>query len=249
MDNGSQTVVITGATRGLGKELSLAFGAEGYYVIGLFHSDLNAAADLEAEFASKGLSGSFIRQDIAADGPWPEFDALISSSRDRVFTLISNASASFVPKPLHLIRQRELDELLRVSVSGTLNVLNRLLPLMGGARSGLVVSILSSAMRDRPKGFAAYLAAKSAQQSLLQSAAAEYGRRGVKFVCVSPGFMETPLTAGWSAHLKASMNVRPLDPAHVASRILEISNDPSVAGQGENYQIDLDPRSAANTAS
>lgn len=233
-----RTVVITGATKGLGRELSFAFAADGYEVIGLYRSDVAAADQIKAEFASRGLPGRFIHQDIVAEGAWVEFEEAIAASNADHIIFISNASAPFAPRPLHLIDGDELSQLLLVNAVGMLNVLKRLLPTMVRRRAGLVISILSTALTQKPKGFSAYVAAKAALRGLTDMAETEYGDRGIRFVSYSPGFMETDLTRSWSPHLKASMNLDgELDPAQVASRILAIANESAVETSPEARQM------------
>lgn len=238
MSDLKRTVIITGATKGLGREMSLMFAVDGYVVIGLYRSDDAAAAALRGEFDLRGLRGRFIRQDITLGGEWPEVDGLIASDELNDVTLIANASARFTPKPFHLIDARELSDLMDVNVVGTYNVMSRFLPLMTRARAGTVVSVLSSALETKPKGFAAYLAAKSALLALTCAAAEEFRDRGIRFLTVSPGFMDTALTRDWSDHLKASMNARrKSDPTEVAAEILALAKDPGLPARGEVYQV------------
>lgn len=240
MDNRHQTVVITGAVKGLGKALALAFAGAGYEIIGLYRADSDSASALESEFKARDLRGVFIKQDITADGDWTEFDEIIKTRQDKQLTLIANASPPFVPKPLHLIDWPEISEQLEVNLKGTFLAFKRLLPVMVKARAGTLVSVLSSALNDLPKGFAAYISAKSALEGLTRAVAAEYSARGIRAFSVSPGFMETSLTSGWSEHLKALINSgqkSARQPEETAAAILALAEDSKTKGQGENYGV------------
>lgn len=237
----SKVVVITGATKGLGKALSLKFANAGYEVIGIYRSDTACAKEIESEFEANGFQGTFLKQDITEDGDWAEFDKLIKEKSDKNFTLIANACTPFIPKPIHLTDWHEFSELLEVNVKGTFFVVKRLLPYMVKAGEGSVITILSSALNPAPKGFAAYITAKSALEGLMKSVAVEYTARGLKFFSVSPGFMETSLTQRWSEHLKAliySHQETAQQPADIARAILTLAEDTETKAQGENYPLD-----------
>ena len=233
-----RVVVITGATKGLGKALSLTFAKAGYEVIGVYKSDSGSAEIIESEFKDKQLPGCFVRQDITEDGNWIEFDEIVEANRNKHFALIANASSPFIPKPFHLIDWTEISEQLEVNVKGTFHLFRRLLPTMVKARSGNFITILSSALKDQPKGFAAYLTAKSALEGLTRSAAAEYSERGLRIFSVSPGFMKTSLTDAWSEHLRTLIDSKDKGvhtPHNIAQKILALAQDPETKGLGENY--------------
>lgn len=240
-DETNRVAVITGATKGLGKALSFAFAEAGYEVIGIYRSDSGSAEIIESEFGAKNLRGCFIKQDITEDGTWTEFDKIIETTRNKNFTLIANASPRFVPKPFHLNDWTEISELLDINVKGTLLLFKRLLPNMVKAHSGTFITVLSSALETRPKGFGAYLTAKSALEGLTKAAAAEYRERGLRIFSVSPGFMKTPLTDTWSKHLRAlidSKDARIHFPDRIAKEIFALAEDPKTKGNGENYCLD-----------
>jgi 3-oxoacyl-[acyl-carrier protein] reductase len=239
-DRENKVVVITGATKGLGKALSLTFADAGYEVIGIYRSDTDCAKAIESEFKANGFQGTFLKQDITEDGSWAEFDKAIEGKSNEHITLIANACAPFVPKPFHLINWLEVSEQIDVSVKGTFFMLKRLLPYMAKAREGNVITVLSAALNPPPKGFAGYVTAKSALEGLTKAVAAEYATRGIKVFSVSPGFMETSLTHGWSDHLKAliySNDEGVQQPVKVAEAILALAEDPEINGQGENYAV------------
>jgi NAD(P)-dependent dehydrogenase (short-subunit alcohol dehydrogenase family) len=235
-----KTVVITGATKGLGKALSLKFAESGYHVVGVYRSDSGSAASLEAEFEANGHQGIFIRQDITEEGNWTEFDEIIKAKRESHFTFIANACAPFTPKPFHLIDWLEVSSQIDVNVKGAFLTFKRLLPYMVKAGAGNVISVLTSAVDSPPKGFAAYVTTKSALEGLTRAWAAEYAARGLRFFSVCPGFMETALTAAWSDHLKATLysNKEAVQqPADVAASILALLENVKTRGAGENYLI------------
>ncbi|MGH9961938.1 MAG: SDR family NAD(P)-dependent oxidoreductase, partial [Pyrinomonadaceae bacterium] len=166
----SKSVIISGATKGLGKELSFAFGKSGYQVLGFFRSDEKSAALMREKFSSLGLKGEFIQHDVTHEGHdeiWERVSAETAS-----LTLINNAVAPFEPKPMHLLKWDDFQMAFEVAVKGSVLCEQSVMRTMARHRHGTIVSILTSALRDvPPKGFSAYLAAKASLQALTKSMA------------------------------------------------------------------------------
>jgi NAD(P)-dependent dehydrogenase (short-subunit alcohol dehydrogenase family) len=238
-----KTAVITGATKGLGRALSLVFAENGYDIIGLYRRDEVAAKSLETEFRKKSLRGFFIKQDIIEDD-FSRFEEIIESAKSNRLTFIANACSRFTPKPLHLVDWQEISALLEVNLKGTFQVFKRLLPSMIKTRDGVVIGILTAALHATPlppKGFSAYIAAKSALEGWLKGVAAEYAARGVRVFTVSPDLMKTALTDNWSEHLKSSTHKGGrviCDPMEVAAQIFNLTVNPETSAMGENYLLD-----------
>jgi 3-oxoacyl-[acyl-carrier protein] reductase len=234
-----KVAVITGATRGLGRALSLEFAAAGYEVIGLYRKDTTSASDLEDIFKKSGYRGLFLQQDISCDEGWSRFEEAMKLRLGKQVTLIANASATFSPKPFHLTDWQEFSDQLNVCVKGTVSILKRVIPHMVKSRRGTVVAILSSALIQQPKGFSAYLTAKSALAGLLSAASAEYRSRGVRFFAVSPAFMQTSMSDGWSEHFKAAASNlgETVLPTEVAARVFDLAESELLQGTGEEYSL------------
>lgn len=237
--SGGKVAVITGATKGLGRELSLTFAGAGYEIIGLYRSDSASAKAIESEFKANGYQGLFIKQDITEDGNWREFEEIIKLNGDKHFTLIANACTPFTPKPFHLVDWLEFAEQVNVNVKGTFLIFKKTLPFMIRRRAGNVISVLTSALNPPPKGFAAYVTAKSALEGMTKAIAAEYASKGLRVFSVSPGFMETSLTEGWSEHLKASIysGNDVYQPSKISLAVFDLTENVNTTGQGEDYSI------------
>lgn len=239
-NSNGKSVVITGATKGLGRALSITFAKAGCEIIGIYRSDAESARRLELEFEANGWNGSFIQQDICQEGEWPGFIEILLAREFNNLVLIANACTPFTPKPIHLIEWAEILEQINVNVKGTFLTAKQLIPSMVKARQGTIVSVLSSALDPPSKGFAAYIAAKSALDGLTKSMAAEYSPRGVRVFSVSPGLMDTAFVSGWSEHLTAALSSRDgglQEPDDVADAIFDLVQDTTIGARGENYAV------------
>lgn len=141
---------------------------------------------------------------------------------------------------MHLLKWDDFQDSFEVAVKGVWLYTRSVIRPMLKARRGNIVNVLTTAVEGiPPKGFAAYVTAKCALQGLTRALASEYAHRGIRVFSVSPGFMETSLTAGWDQRLKAAMSnasaTGAQSPMYVAENIRKLVENPQTPGQGENH--------------
>ena len=235
-----RTVVITGGTRGMGKETALAFARAGYFVVALYRSDELAAGQLRDALVEAGALGCVLRHDVTSEEDGAVWNRPEIQEAENL-TLIHNACAFFSPRPLHQLRWYEVEAGLDVAVKGGWLCAQALIRLMVRSGRGTIVNVLTAALDGiPPKGFADYIIAKHALRGLTLALASEFSSRGVRVFTVSPGFMETSLTAQWDARLREAVregSARITDPAAAGRRIMELVENETVPGQGEDYPI------------
>jgi NAD(P)-dependent dehydrogenase (short-subunit alcohol dehydrogenase family) len=234
-----RTVIVTGGTKGLGREIALAFGRAGYTVLALYSSDAHAAAELAAALAEIKAQGAAVRHDVCSDDAAVWNRPEIQEAEN--LTLVHNACATFSPLAMHQLGWPDFDANLSVAVKGAWSCSQRLIPLMVKRKSGAIVTILTSAIDGMPpKGFAAYATAKHALHGFTLALATEYSSRGVKVFSVSPGYMDTPLSQQWDARLRELIRAnseRVTIPTTAAARVVELVEDSKVPGKGEIYPV------------
>jgi 3-oxoacyl-[acyl-carrier protein] reductase len=234
-----RTAIITGGTKGLGREIALAFGRAGYTVLALYSSDAQAATELNAALAEIKAAGSAVCHDVCSDDAAVWNRPEIAEAEN--LTLVHNACAAFSPVPMHQLGWPDFDANLSVAVKGAWLCSQRLIPLMVKRKSGAIVTVLTNAIEGMPpKGFAAYTTAKHALHGFTLALATEYSSRGIKVFSVSPGYMDTPLSQQWDARLRELIRAnseRITIPAAAAARIVELLADTQVPGKGEVYPV------------
>ena len=186
--NDQRTIVLTGCTRGLGRELVDRFDQRGHTVLGCGRSAAHVA-DLSARF---GAPHDFAALDVS-DGPavaaWAERVLAIHPAPDLV---INNAALMNDPAPLWEIPPDDFDRLMAVNVTGTLNVIRAFTPAMIAAGRGVIVNISSGWGRSTDARVGPYCASKHAIEGLTGSLAQELPRP-LAAVAVSPGVVDTDM--------------------------------------------------------
>ena len=184
--NGS-TILVTGASAGIGAELARGLAARGYGVtlVARREERLRALADelgSGAEVAACDLSDAAARQ------------ALVAGLERQVLGVCNNAGFGSLGRFAELDAEREL-RLVRVNVEAVVELTRAFLPGMIEAGAGAVLNVASIAAYQPLPGFAAYAASKAFVQSFSEAVHEELAGTGVSVTCLSPGFTHTEFGA------------------------------------------------------
>lgn len=180
--------LVTGAGSGIGRETCLRLRADGA-AVAVLDNDADAAAAVAGE-----LGGAPALIVDVTDGE--ALAAAVRRCADELGGLsivVNNAGVGNV-KPFHRYRDREYDTVVDTSMRGTFNGIRAAAPLMMERGGGSIVNVASVSGIRPTRGEAPYSAAKAAVIAMTYSAALEYAPT-VRVNCVSPGLIETPMTA------------------------------------------------------
>ena len=194
-----KVIVLTGATRGLGRALVAAFSVGGHTVVGCGRSrghvqELQHAFPAPHRFAALDVTDASAVQAWAADvlpqvGP-PDL-------------LINNAALMNNPAPLWEVPADEFNALIDVNVKGVFNVIKAFVPAMVKRKSGVIVNLSSGWGRSTAPDVAPYCASKYAIEGLTLALAQELPV-GMAAVPLNPGVIDTDmLRQAWSDGAKA----------------------------------------------
>ncbi|MCC5839724.1 MAG: SDR family oxidoreductase [Opitutales bacterium] len=187
----SKVALITGASEGLGRELALAFAAEGASVVLAARS----AAKLEAFAAELKDAGHRALPVVCDVGDSAQVEAAVAATIaafGRIDVLINNAAVAI---PGDITDQTEEDwmRLLNINLLGVFRGIKFALPHMLEQGSGSIIN-MASIQGDRSwNHWTTYAAAKGAMKAMTRQLAGQYGKSGVRFNCISPGAMDTPM--------------------------------------------------------
>ena len=214
------TVLITGGSRGLGRELAKALAAEGASVV-LVARDQEALNRTVDEICSNGGNAQPIVADIGDKNAIHSIAGQAAALAGPIDILIQNAS-TLGPVPLRLFLDTECEDFeraLEVNLIGPFRLAKVLVGPMVLRGAGLVLSITSDASDQAYPEWGAYSVSKAALDHMNRLFATELQDTGVQFLSLDPGDMDTAMHAAALPDADRSKLQKPED---AARRILEI---------------------------
>ena len=191
--------LVTGASRGLGRNTALSIARHGGDVIVTYRSGKEAADAVVGDIQALGRRAVALRLDTGKVSSFPGFVAAVRSvlkdtwGRDTFDHLINNAGHGEMAD-FAATTEAQFDALFDVHVKGVFFLTQSLLPVL--ADSGSIVNFSSGLTRVSFPGFSAYSAAKGAVETLTVYMAKELGLRGITVNAVAPGAIETDFLGG-----------------------------------------------------
>lgn len=185
-----KTVLVTGATRGLGLAITRRLLGDGYRVIASGRTESEELRGLKHDCGAALL---FAPLDLDDTPAIPAFARDLLKLHGPIYGLVNNAAvgAGGILGTMHL---SEIEQVIRVNVTSPIVLAKHISRAMAMAGEGRIVNISSIVARTGFSGLAAYGASKAAMEGLTRSLAREVGRRGVTVNAVAPGFMKTEMT-------------------------------------------------------
>lgn len=191
-DFDGQKVVISGASRGIGKAISLAFLEQGATVIGVYAGNTEAANTFLSECSRFDGRLQMHQCDVADATQVEAFFALVEDQYDTIDILINNAGVRR-DKLLALMDQQSWQQVLDINLTGTFNMCRSAVLLMLKQKYGRIINISSPVATIGFAGQTNYGASKAGQIGLTRSLCKETARKKITVNCVSPGFVDTEL--------------------------------------------------------
>ncbi|UWR39737.1 SDR family oxidoreductase [Phaeobacter inhibens] len=219
MEIKGKTVVITGASRGIGADAAGVFGAAGANLALLARSK-DSLTDLAREIGGNVLTFAC---DVA---DYPAVAAAIAATEaqfGRIDVLINNAGVVDPIARLEAADPTDWARLIDINVNGVFNGMRAVLPGMKAAGGGTVLTVSSGAAHSPVEGWSAYCSSKAAAAMLTRSLHHEEGANGIRAMGLSPGTVATEMqrvikASGvnpvsqleWSDHIPAEWPARAL---------------------------------------
>ena len=191
--------VVTGGSRGLGRNTALHLARRGVDVILTYRSQRTEAEQVVAEIAALGGSAVALQLDVADSGTFDSFVETLKGvlsehwQRKTFDSLVNNAGIG-IHAAFADTTEEQFDELVRIQLKGPFFLTQKLLPLI--ADNGRIVNLSSGLTRFSLPGYAAYAAMKGAMEVLTRYQAKELGARGIAVNIVAPGAIETDFGGG-----------------------------------------------------
>ena len=186
-----KTVLITGASRGIGKAILQSFSND-FFVVGTGTSEKSVQSILE-NMNSLNLEGNSFKLDLGDRTSIKELTFLLDSQEIYPDILINNAGITRDNIMLRM-KEDEWDNVIDVHLNGQYLLIKTFIKKMVKNRWGRIINISSTSAVLGNKGQANYAAAKAGIEAMSRSLARELGSRNINVNCVAPGFIETDMT-------------------------------------------------------
>jgi 3-oxoacyl-[acyl-carrier protein] reductase len=194
-DLSGKVALITGASRGLGRAIAVAFAAQGADVAVNYRGNQDAARETAERIGSAGRRAELVQGDTS--GGRDACEAIVNAALEafgKVDILVNNAG---ITRDNLLMRMdaEEWEAVLATNLSGPFWMTRAIARPMMKARSGRIINMSSAAGRMGNPGQANYAAAKAGLIGLTKTTARELASRGITCNAIAPGLIETDLTA------------------------------------------------------
>jgi 3-oxoacyl-[acyl-carrier protein] reductase len=201
----SRTVLITGASRGLGLGIACKLVAGGYDVIAVARKEnkqLNTAI-AQAKRAKKGAL-HFVAFDLGEIDKIPEFVRDLRKKFGPLFGLVNNAALG-LDGALSLMHNSQIEQLIRINTLSPIVLTKYVVRAMMSESSGRIVNVASIIGFTGYSGLSVYGATKASMLGFTRSLAREVGRLGITVNAVAPGFLDTDMTHGLAGEQRAQV--------------------------------------------
>ncbi len=185
----SRTALVTGATRGIGREVARQLKAAGFDVF-ITGRDLQLVESLQRELICPGLA-----IDLAPAGAAVELFAAARNALGRIDVLVNNAGFNRAKEPLAKVTAEELDASYAVNVRAPILLAREALQDMAPRRSGHILNIISSVAHTSMENYSVYSTMKHALHGFTGCLIKEARQVGVKVTGVYPGGVDTTFRA------------------------------------------------------
>ena len=188
-----KNAIVTGATRGIGREIAKKLAALGVNILINYRSNDKEAEELKIELENMGVTALVYKCDIS------DFDGvqdMISFAKEyfsKIDIMINNAG---ITKDTLVLRMKKEDfnSVIDVNLKGVFNCIKGITPIMVRQREGNIINLSSVVGIVGNAGQVNYSASKAGVIGMTKSLAKELGGRGIRVNAVAPGFIETDMT-------------------------------------------------------
>ena len=221
-------VLVTGASRGIGRAIALTLGNAGATVIGTATSD-EGASNITKIFAENNILGKGMVLNVTDNEQISELVKSVTADYGSIDILVNNAGITR-DNLLMRMKEEEWDEIMNTNLASVYKMSKAVLRGMMKKKAGRIISIASVVGAMGNAGQANYAAAKAGIMGFTKSLAREVGPRGITVNAVAPGFIQTDMTDALPEEQKASLAAQiPMgrlgSPDEIAQTVLFLAGD------------------------
>ena len=216
-----KTALITGASRGIGKEVAIVFAQHGANVAFTDILEDDNAKDVEKQLNELGVKAKFYVSDASSFTASEEMAKQVAEEFGIIDILVNNAG---ITRDNLLLRMSEddFDLVMRVNLKSVFNLTKAVQPFMLKQRKGSIINMSSVVGLQGNAGQANYSASKAGMLGFTKSVAKELGSRNIRCNAIAPGFIETGMTHALNEEVRKNwIQTIPLRRAGVAKDVAD----------------------------
>jgi NAD(P)-dependent dehydrogenase (short-subunit alcohol dehydrogenase family) len=195
----SKAALVTGGSRGLGKDMSLQLAKKGFDIILTYNSNANEATKVVDQITAMGKKAKAIQLDVSNAKNFDAFIENVKSSlindfgTESIFALVNNAGISAYTS-IAETPEEVFDSMVNIHLKAPYFITQKLLPILSDG--GSIVNISSGLTRFSYPNYAPYAIMKAAVESLTRYQAQEFGSRKIRLNTIAPGAIATDFGGG-----------------------------------------------------
>ncbi len=217
-----KVVLVTGGSRGIGKETAKVYAENGYNVAINYVSDKTDVEGIKKEFQDMGVKCLMVKADVSNREEVEKMVEEVISEFDKIDVLVNNAG---ITKDTLLMRMSEedFDKVIEINLKGTYLVTKAATKYMMKKRQGSIINLASVVGVVGNSGQCNYSASKAGIIGFTKSVAKELASRNIRANAVAPGFIETDMTNVLKDEVKENINAQiPLKRMGTAREVAEV---------------------------
>ena len=237
-----KTVLITGASRGIGREIALKFASKGYNIVLNYNSSEKKALELTTQIEKMDVKCLLVKADVANEQEVKQMVDTALKAFGRIDVLVNNAGVALSK----LFQQTTTDEIARVFGVNTFGVINcskAVVPSMISEKAGKIINISSIWGKVGASMETIYSASKGAVIAFTMALAKELAPSGISVNCICPGVIDTDMLLEYNEQEKNDLKEQtPLNrlgtPQDVANAVYFLASDNANFITGQVITVD-----------
>ena len=199
MTGNKKVALVTGGSRGLGRDMAIELAKKGFDVIITYQSNADAAEEVVNIIKASGKQAASIPLDAAKSSTYADFVNLVSEklstdfNTDKIHALVNNAGVGLYT-PFEVTTEEQFDSMVNIHLKAAYFLTQKMLPVISDG--GSIVNVSSGLARFSFANYSAYGIVKAGVESLSRYQALELGSRKIRVNTVAPGAIETDFSGG-----------------------------------------------------
>lgn len=229
-----KTAIVTGGSRGIGREVALRLAALGYDIAIVYIGDESEAADTVRDCEVKGVQAKAYVCNVASFEETKDTVAQIRKDFENIIALVNNAGITR-DGLIAFMKESDWDSVLSVNLKGAFNMIRHTAGLFIRNKCGRIVNISSVSGLMGNAGQANYSASKAGVVGLTKATARELAPKGITCNAVAPGFIRTDMTKNITEDNSELLRTIPLgkmgEVSDVAEAVVFLLSSPYITGE------------------